>query len=122
MIPKSHPVSVLTVDDSAELTITFDLSVAVKVMSRLYHWGLGEKEGLDDYVFTSKKSNEVQFHLRFIYTGTVSQSIKHVILFIDIIMHGSIVLCWSLFLSNDRFLLQLVIIISNRPDIIFPLE
>ena len=74
--PKSHPVSVLTVEDSAELTITFDLSTAVKVTSHLYRWLLGEQEKMDEYTFTKKTPEEIQFDIRFIHSGMPANNFR----------------------------------------------
>ena len=82
--PKSHPVSVLTVEDSAELTITFDLSTAVKVPSHLYRWLLGEQEKMNEYTFTRKTPEEIQFDIRFIHSGMPANNFRQLTLFMCI--------------------------------------
>ena len=67
--PKSHPVSVITLSDWAELAIVFELSKAVDVSCNLHHCVDEQQEKLEGYTLIAKKQDDVTFNLRFIHTG-----------------------------------------------------
>ena len=67
--PKSHPESVVTLDDAAESAIVFGLSRRVSVRCTLHYCAEEQQQELTKYTFITKTNDEVTFSLRFIYTG-----------------------------------------------------